>query len=204
MLVGYMPEATSGYDNAIDGRYINDAPTALTSLINGEEYTIQGRALPFNSSDVVPLNFKTDIAGNYTIAIDHVDGFFSTGQPIYLKDNLLNTVTNLSSGSYSFASAIGTFNSRFEVVYESVLEVNTSEFSPNSVIAYSENGEININTGKTLIDQIRVYDLQGRLLAEKKQINATETKTTSFAVNQLLLIEITAVNGAKITKKIIQ
>ena len=37
-----------------------------------------------------------------------------------------------------------------------------------------------------------------------KQINATETKTTSFAVNQLLLIEITAVNGAKITKKIIQ
>ena len=168
MLVGYMPEATSGYDNAIDGRYINDAPTALTSLINGEEYTIQGRALPFNTNDVVPLNFKTDIAGNYTIAIDHVDGFFSTGQPIYLKDNLLNTVTNLSSGSYSFVSAIGTFNSRFEVVYQSVLEVNTSEFSPNSVIAYSENGEININTGKTLIDQIRVYDLQGRLLAEKK------------------------------------
>ena len=204
MLVGYMPEATSGYDNAIDGRYINDAPTALTSLINGEEYTIQGRALPFNSSDVVPLNFRTDIAGNYTIAIDHVDGFFSTGQPIYLKDNLLNTFTNLSSGSYSFASAIGTFNSRFEVVYQSVLEVNTSEFSPNSVIANNENGEININTGKTLIDQIRVYDLQGRLLAEKKQINATETKTTSFAVNQLLLIEITAVNGAKITKKIIQ
>jgi hypothetical protein len=75
----------------------------------------------------------------------------------------------LSSGSYSFASAIGTFNSRFEVVYQSVLEVNTSEFSPNSVIAYSENGEININTGKTLIDQIRVYDLQGRLLAEKNK-----------------------------------
>ena len=204
MLVGYMPEATSGYDNAIDGRYINDAPTALTSLINGEEYTIQGRALPFNSSDVVPLNFKTDIAGNYTIAIDHVDGFFSTGQPIYLKDNLLNTVTNLSSGSYSFSSAIGTFNSRFEVVYESVLEVNTSEFSPNSVIAYSKNGEININTGKTVIDQIRVYDLQGRLLAEKKQINAIETKITSFAVNQLLLIEITSINKDKITKKIIQ
>ena len=204
MLVGYMPEATSGYDNAIDGRYINDAPTALTSLINGEEYTIQGRALPFNSSDVVPLNFKTDIAGNYTIAIDHVDGFFSTGQPIYLKDNLLNTITNLSAVSYSFASAIGTFNSRFEVVYQSVLGVNTSEFYPNNVIVYTENGEININTGKTLIDQIRIYDLQGRLLVEKKQINATETKTIPFSVNQLLLIEITAVNGVKITKKIIQ
>ena len=204
MLVGYMAEATSGIDNAIDGRYFNDSPIALTSLINGEEYTIQGRALPFNSSDVVPLNFKTDIAGNYTIAIDHVDGFFSTGQPIYLKDNLLNTVTNLSTGSYSFASAIGTFNSRFELVYQSVLEVNTSEFSPNSVIAYSENAEININTGKTLIDQIRVYDLQGRLLVEKKQINATETKITTSASNQVLLLEITATTGTKVIKKIIQ
>ena len=204
MLVGYMAEATSGIDNAIDGRYFNDSPIALTSLINGEEYTIQGRALPFNTNDVVPLNFKTDIAGNYTIAIDHVDGFFSTGQPIYLKDNLLNTVTNLSTGSYSFASAIGTFNSRFELVYQSVLEVNTSEFSPNSVIAYSENAEININTGKTLIDQIRVYDLQGRLLVEKKQINATETKITTSASNQVLLLEITATTGTKVIKKIIQ
>jgi len=203
-MVSYMPYATSGVDNAIDGRYFNDSPIALTSLINGEEYTIQGRALPFNTNDVVPLNFKTDIAGNYTIAIDHVDGFFSTGQPIYLKDNLLNTVTNLSTGSYSFASAIGTFNSRFELVYQSVLEVNTSEFSPNSVIAYSENGEININTGKTLIDQIRVYDLQGRLLVEKKQINATETKITTSASNQVLLLEITATTGTKVIKKIIQ
>jgi hypothetical protein len=33
MLVGYIQEATSGVDNAIDGRYINDAPTALTSLM---------------------------------------------------------------------------------------------------------------------------------------------------------------------------
>lgn len=204
MLVAYMPEATSGYDNAIDGSYINDAPTALTSIINGEEFTIQGRALPFDNSDVVSLNFKTNVAGNYTIAIDHVDGFFSTGLTIYLKDNLLNTVINLSAGSYTFASAIGTFNSRFEVVYQNDLEVNTPEFSTNSVIVYSKNEEININTGNTIIDQIRVYDIQGRLLAEKKQINATETKITASALNQLLLIEITAINKAKITKKIIQ
>jgi trimeric autotransporter adhesin len=84
MLVAYMAEATSGIDNAIDGRYFNDAPVALTSLIGSEEYTIQGRALPFSTSDSVPLGFKTDSAGNYTIAIDHVDGLFSTGQSIYL------------------------------------------------------------------------------------------------------------------------
>ena len=91
-LVAYMPEATAEVDNGIDGRYINDAPISLTTLINSEAYTIQGRALPFLPSDRVLLGFKTDVAGNYTISIDHVDGLFSSGQSIFLKDNLLNTI----------------------------------------------------------------------------------------------------------------
>lgn len=203
-MVAYMPVATSGVDNGIDGRYFNDAPIALTSLINSEEYTIQGRALPFLTSDGVLLGFKTDMAGNYTIAIDHVDGVFSTGQAVFLKDNLLNSVTDLNVGSYSFASAIGTFNSRFEIVYLRVLGVNNPEFTSANVVAFKDNGDITINSGSTVMDQVRVYDLQGRLLAEKKQINATETKITSTAVNQLLLLEITSLNGVKVTKKLIK
>jgi hypothetical protein len=203
MLVSYMADATQGEDS-FDGKYINDAPIALTSIINSEEYTIQGRALPFSTTDTVPLGFKTNAAGNYTIAIDHVDGLFSTGQTVFLKDNLLNTVTDLSAGSYSFASAIGTFNSRFEVVYQSTLAVTNPTFTANSVIAYSTNGEIKINSGSTIMELVRVYDLQGRLLVEKKQINASETKMSTTATNQVLLVEITAANGSKITKKIIQ
>lgn len=203
-MVAYMPEATSGVDNAIDGRYFNDSPIALTSIINAEEYTIQGRALPFATLDTVPLGFKTDAAGNYTIAIDHVDGLFSSGQAIYLKDNLLNTVNDISAGSYSFASAIGTFNSRFEVVYQSALAETNPTFTANSVIAFSENDEIRINSGSTIMELVRVYDLQGRLLVEKKQINSSETKLSTTATNQVLLLEITAANGLKVTKKIIQ
>jgi autotransporter-associated beta strand protein len=203
-LLAYMPNATSGIDNGIDGRYFNDAPVALTSLIGSEEYTIQGRALPFSTSDSVPLGFKTNVAGNYTIAIDHVDGLFSNGQAIYLKDNLLNTVTNLGAGSYSFASAVGTFNSRFEIVYQSMLDVNNPEFTTNNVIAFNDNGDIRINSGSTVMEQVRVYDLQGRLLVEKKPINATETRINTTAVNQVLLLEITATTGSKVIKKIIQ
>lgn len=203
-LLAYMPNATSGIDNGIDGRYFNDAPVALTSLIGSEEYTIQGRALPFSISDSVPLGFKTNEAENYTIAIDHVDGLFGNGQAIYLKDNLLNTVTNLGAGSYSFASAAGTFNSRFEIVYQNMLGVNNPEFTSNNVVVFNDNGDININSGSTVMEQVRVYDLQGRLLVEKKQINASETKITTMVTNQVLLLEITAASGIKVTKKIIQ
>lgn len=203
-MVAYMPEATSGVDNAIDGRYFNDSPIALTSIINTEEYTIQGRAMPFSTSDSVPLGFKTDAAGNYTIAIDHVDGLFSSGQAIYLKDNLLNTVNDISAGTYSFASAIGTFNSRFEIVYQNLLGVNNPEFTSSNIVAFNDNGDIKINSGSTIMELVRVYDLQGRLLVEKKQINSSETKLSTTATNQVLLLEITAANGLKVTKKIIQ
>jgi hypothetical protein len=203
MAVGYMTDATQNVDS-LDGKYINDSPFALTSLINSEEYTIQGRALPFSTSDSVPLGFKTNVAGNYNIAIDHVDGLFSNGQAIYLKDNLLNIVTNLGVGSYSFASAAGTFNSRFEIVYQSILGVNNPEFTSNNVVAFNENGDININSGSTVMEQVRVYDLQGRLLVEKKQINASETRINTTAVNQVLLLEITATTGSKVIKKIIK
>ena len=203
-MVAYMSEATSVVDTAIDGRYFNDSPIALTSIINTEEYTIQGRALPFTTTDTVPLGFKTNAAGNYTIAIDHVDGLFSTGQAIYLKDNFLNIVTDLGTGSYSFASAIGIFNSRFEVVYQSTLAVTNPTFTANSVIAFNDNGEIKINSSSTVMDQVRLYDIQGRLLVEKKQINANETRINTTVSNQVLLLEITAITGTKVIKKIIQ
>jgi hypothetical protein len=72
------------------------------------------------------------------------------------------------------------------------------------VVAFNDHGDIKINSGSTVMDQVRVYDLQGRLLVEKKQINATETSVTTTAVNQILLLEITGANGIKVTKKMIQ
>ena len=201
MLVGYMTDATLDVDS-LDGKYINDSPFALTSLINSEEYTIQGKPLPFDTNDTVPLGFKTNAAGNFSIGIDHVDGLFSNGQTIYLKDNLTNTAHNLSSGDYSFASDAGTYNSRFEIVYQSALVLPT--FTANNVIVYSQNGEITINSGTMPMNQVRIFDVRGRLLAEKNHINATETKLTVGAQNQVLLVKIGTTEGSEVTKKIIQ
>jgi autotransporter-associated beta strand protein len=201
MAVGYMTDATLDVDS-LDGKYINDSPFALTSLINSEEYTIQGKPLPFETNDTVPLGFKTNAVGNYTIGIDHVDGLFSNGQIIYLKDNLANTTVNLSEGAYTFASEVGIFNSRFEIVYQSALVLPT--FTANNVVVYSQNGEVTINSGKTPMDQVRIFDVRGCLLAERSGVHATEIKLNIGAQNQVLLVKITAENGSIVTKKIIQ
>lgn len=203
-MFGYMPGATQGIDPSIDGRYINDVQTALTTIINNEEFAIQGKPLPFSDSDVVQLGFKTITAGTFTISIDQVDGLFSFGQEIYIKDNLTNSIFNLNNGSYSFYSEIGVFNSRFEIVYvNNALNNNAYEFNSNSVIVYKRNQKIVINTFNVNMSNVKIYDISGRLLNEKSEINSNELIMDAPTSNEMILVKITSQNEETLTKKII-
>jgi hypothetical protein len=142
-LVGYMTNATQAYDAKIDGKYINDGDIALTSLIETTAYEIQGRALPFKRSDVVPLSFKATTAGTYSIAIDHFDGVFSANNNIYLRDNTTGVLHDLKTSAYSFTSGAGTFASRFELVYRCSVNVTTV----TACDSYTWNGVVYTHSG---------------------------------------------------------
>jgi hypothetical protein len=165
-LVAYITDATQGVD-MYDGKYINDSPIALTSNINNEEYTIQGRPT-FDASDVVALNFKTNLAGDYTIAIDHVDGLFSGNQEVFLKDNNTGIETDLKVGAYTFAAAAGVDNARFSLKYQKTLGVSNLVFNEDSVTVHKNKGTLYVNSGAMTINNIKVFDIQGRLIAEQK------------------------------------
>ena len=202
-LVSYMTGATNGLDAQIDGKYINDSATALTSLIAGEEFAIQGKTLPFTATDVVPLGFKTETAGNYSISIFDKDGLFSdNGQIIYLRDNLTNTIQNLNSGAYNFTSQAGVFNGRFDVVYQNALSTDVVDFISNNVTVYNQNNVLNINSGSNTMSAVKVYDVLGRLLAQSNKVNATQTQITVPATNQTLIVQITSSEGTVVVKKV--
>lgn len=202
-LVAYMDGATSGVDAAIDGRYFNDSKTALTSIINDEEFSIQGRGA-FDTSDVVPLGFKTETAGDFTLAIDHTDGLFATGQKVFLKDNITNILHDLSTGSYAFTSVAGVFNTRFEFRYQQSLGTVDNELVSNSIVVYKQNDKIKIDAGTQTIAGVKVYDVSGRLLVERKDINANTALVTVNGVTQVLLVHVITQEGSVVIKKIIQ
>ena len=200
---GYMTDATQDYDPGIEGRYMNTGVTELYSLIGSDKLVIQGRALPFATSDVVPLGFSVATSGNYTIAIDHVDGLFMEGQRIYLKDNFTGNTHDLTSGAYTFATEAGTFTSRFEVVYEPLLHVSNPVFSESDVVIYKEKGSFIIKSGTTVMDNVKVFDIRGRLLVDKKSVNATEVSFNAGETNQVLVVKITSEANQVVTKKVI-
>ncbi|TRX29414.1 choice-of-anchor D domain-containing protein [Flavobacterium franklandianum] len=201
-LLGYIVGATQGLDS-YDGKYINDSPIALTSNINNEEYTIQGRPA-FDTYDIVSLNFKTNVAGDYTIAIDHVDGLFATDQDIYLVDSKTGAETNLKTSSYNFTAVSGIDNTRFSLKYQKALRVDDSIFNENNVTVYSKNGILYLNSGEMVINTIQVYDVQGRLLAERKNVKATTTTLENLiANNQVLLVKVSGENNQVVVKKVV-
>lgn len=193
ILIGYIPNATMDEDHQIDAKMIGYAGSSIYSLIenNPNNYVIQGRSLPFEDTDQVPLGFKATQAGTYTIAIDHVDGLFLEGQTIYLVDTLLSTVHNLSTSSYSFLSEQGTFNARFKVVYqENTLSVTNPELNNNNWIVYKKDNEIHIQSNGFDIENVEIYDVTGRLLLnQQNNIGKTFSCTAHFA-QQVLLVRV--------------
>jgi len=202
-LLGYTTNATQGFDNGLDGVYFNESATALTSLIDNTQYAVQARSLPFSSADVVPLSFKTDLAGSYSISLANFDGLFADGQNIYLKDELNAQVLDLKVSAYTFASEAGVFDNRFSIVYESVLSVSHPQES-NAIIVYKQNKELHFHSGNELMEKVEVFDIRGRLIYTLDGISTNATNTNHLNItNQALIVRIHIKDNRIVTKKII-
>ncbi|MBC7654500.1 MAG: hypothetical protein H7098_08520, partial [Oligoflexus sp.] len=203
-LIGYTTNASMGYDAGIDGKYLNDGAIALTSVITNVDYCIQGRSLPFDANDVVPLSFMATTAGDYSIGIDHIDGLFLGPQDIFLRDNVNGNIHNLKVSAYTFTAVAGKSGGRFEIIYQQLLSVGQKTFNENTVLVHSKDNQLIINSGSVIMDHVQVFDARGRLLAEKNIINdSTVAFNFSFA-KQVLILKITSSENITVTKKTIK
>lgn len=202
-LIGYMTGATNGFDAQIDGKLIDHTNTTLYNVLDNEKYAIQGRALPFQTSDVVSLGFKLTEIGQYSIAIESKDGLFAQGQSVYLKDNQSNTIHNLSDEPFTFDGVAGEFNNRFEVLYENIV-LDAAEFTAENVLVYQREQTIFVNSPQENLKSVVLHDVLGRVLYQNDSVNNTTFKiaTASFG-NQVLILQVKTASGMVITKKLI-
>lgn len=204
ILVGYITGATQGVESNYDGLSFGNTGSFLSSKIDGADYAIQGRSLPFDSSDIVPLGFKAATAGNYTIALTNSDGLFAGNQEVFLQDNLMGITHDIIGSAYSFSSQVGTFDARFALVYTNTLGVEESNFAPNSVKVYKEGEWFRVKTNGIVMQEVRVFDLAGRLIFKQSGINDSKTLLEGLSqVNQMLLVKIISQENQTITVKVI-
>lgn len=204
-LVGYIETATNDRDRDFDGDAVEAGNiVALYTILNTEKLSIQGRALPFDANDQVPIGYKSGIPGNFTITMPNFDGLFLT-QNVYLEDKLLNVIHNLKGSDYAFTTEAGTFDNRFVLRYtDGMLGVNPSVFNENSVVVYKNESGIHINTSGITMESVKIFDMRGRLILVKDGINDNETVITNINTGeQVLLVQVTSTDSGTVTKKIV-
>lgn len=204
-LLGYSANATLAADHFYDCIYVPRTEVGIYTLVNTGEYVIQGRPLPFLDSDLVPMGVKIVTAGSHKIAIKKVDGLFEGNQGIYLEDTVLGIVHDLKAAPYTFTSEVGVFNSRFIVRYTpSALSNDDFDSLDNNVFVSTQSTDVSIKSANELMSSVLVYDILGRELVRKNNINANDiTLPNVSAVNQALIVKITLENGQIVTRKII-
>lgn len=215
ILVAYVDGATNNDDgSSYDAKRIlatNFPATLFTNSENSEKkLAIQSRATSsLNTDDVVKLGFITniDVATLYTLSLAKFEGDFLTNNPIYLKDNLLNRVHNLTDTNYTFTSEVGEFNNRFEIVFNATVLSNTN-FALNSKalkIMELDNDRVQFSTSENLnITNVAIFDLLGRQLYNFKANNQKESFKLSNLSSTVYVAKVELSNGAVITKKAIK
>jgi hypothetical protein len=202
-LLGYITGATNDLDEAYDGPSYS-AGTAIYSILNNENLVIQGRALPFDENEVIPLGIITDAAGEYTIGIESMDGFFRN-EKVFLTDKTTNITTNLKDSRYSFKSESGTFNDRFSLRFtQKTLGIDKPILAENGIIVYNQNKQIQVSSNDKNINSIMIYDILGKIIYKKDTINNTTFSTEELQVpDQIVIVKIKTEDNSIITKKII-
>jgi len=201
-LIGYIENATMGQDSFYDCFTQKMGETQIYSIIDDTKFSIQGRSLPFDVYDEVPIGIDILSSGNYSIAIAAVDGLFNT-QNIYLKDNLLNITHNLKANPYQFYSQTGTINDRFKVIYiDNTL--GNPEFSTSNNIIVTVKDEILVNSNNLQMESIVVYNVLGQKLDYYQNINTNSFTLSNLRKNNTtLLLKIKLITGETVVKKVI-
>jgi hypothetical protein len=206
-LIGYLQGASNEYDFDID----IDSPLSgnihFYGVLANNIVVLQARAAAFNDSDIVPLGYKGTNAGVYKIAIDRDydhDSSWDQSQHVYLQDNTLGIVHDLSNGDYTFTTAAGTFDSRFVLKYTNALGTNDNDILDNTVIVAKDKNVLKVRSSIEEIKSITIFDILGRKVYAKDALNNKDFSEVDVVKNdQTLIVKITLTNGAVVTKKII-
>ncbi|WP_430399110.1 hypothetical protein [Flavobacterium sp.] len=159
-LIGYLPNATNGFDEAYDGPINSLSTVKFYSLLGNEKLIIQGKA-PFSVDDKIDIDYSLiNLSNSLIISLSKKEGLFEN-QDIYIHDKMLGFYQNLKDGDYHFTHAV--YPNRFEIIYKTRNVNQDIEDIETSVVASFINNQLQVNT-REFINEIELYDLNGKLL----------------------------------------
>jgi len=192
ILVGYADGATDGKDRNFDGETFAGNAVTFYSTFDNMKFTVQGKAMPFEVSDEVPLGYKATIASTFTIGIDHLDGLFED-RKVYLEDKSLNVMHDLKTAPYTFTSVTGTFDNRFVLRYaDSQLGTGDPQLSTGVTVFLTD--DVISAKSATDMESITIYDISGKKVVTY-ELSATDFKDEFLFAQGVYIAKVRLADG---------
>lgn len=109
------------------------------------------------------------------------------------------------SGSdyYKIFTVDKAFNYSTAITASALLKVDSQSFNENKVTVFKNDGVLNVISTGSAINNIKVFDIEGRLLAEQKNVNSNTAVIQNLkASNQILILKISSEDNLEVIKKV--
>jgi hypothetical protein len=183
-LIGFFEETTEGLDIGYDSRRLATTLSIFSETSTGEEFGIQARET-FDPSIKIPVGFSSllDIETRYRISLSNIEGDVLPNEKVFLYDNMLGLLTELTQQPYEFVAVKGTYKSRFTLVFEEEsLAVAANTFEEVRLFPNPGQEKIIISAaGKQSIIGIKIYDLSGRMVMENDYTDLGSLRTVDIS-----------------------
>lgn len=203
-LIGFTELATNEFDPNYDASRLG-TPISIYSILNDKELTIQGRSI-FTKEQIIPLGFRTMVEEiqEYKISISSFEGDLLNTVNIFLKDNELDLITNLSEIDYSFSSSEGFLNDRFLLFFENKELLIETESILNSILVYPNptKDTFNILSPKAKIITVVISDLRGRIVKSFDLNNEENIQIDISSLNPSMYLIVINTEYGTVTKRI--
>ena len=152
--------------------------------------------LSTDSTDMLPLKFKAEENGAYTMRFELKELDLSY---LHLIDNMTGVNTDLlTTPTYTFNATTSDYTSRFKLVFDPHYDIEEHE---NEGFAYYSNGVIHLDLDTQGLLSLQVIDMTGHVIMKRDAINRVSTSGMTPGCYVLRLI---TSNGVKMQKIMIQ
>ena len=173
LLLAFSDFTTDEFDYGYEAESLG-VSTDDVSLILGDKLMLIQAYGAISEEKVVPLSITASGTHNYEIKITDLVNF-DEDQEVYLKDNLTGDVFDLRNDQgYEFSSEMGTFNSRFEIVFESgeALSAIDQDYQYNLIYFSSDTNKLFVKDLLTDVKQVLVINMLGQTVREFNHLSA--------------------------------
>ncbi|MDN3642825.1 DUF839 domain-containing protein [Lutimonas halocynthiae] len=207
ILIGFDRKASKGMDLGYDALYLKGSqPIDFYSFLSDSDVklAIQGRE-PFHEDMVIDLGFEVASEGvEMQFEIDKIEGVLKD-HDVLLHDKELEVLHDLNTAPYTFNyKGTGSFKDRFSLVFNSAV-LNVDELQTNQDInMYMNDGKLFIDS-PWFIQQIKIYDIQGRLL-QVYNPNSSNTELNIEPISRInfFMVQVFNEQGETFTRKMIR